>query len=310
MNSIVEDFKNVFKNRENTLMQMIVINISIFVLLNVLRIILAVFLSIDNVVVNQIELQLSMPANFEDFIFRPWSIITYAFMHDGFFHILFNMLALYWFGKLIQEYLGNKRVISLYVLGSLVGAVFFILIYNLLPFYSTRLDNVMVGSSAGIFAIMVAAATLLPNYTFFLFLFGPVKIKYIVAIYILLSFIGLDGNNAGGNLAHLGGAMIGYIFISQLHRGRDIGKWVTNITDGFVAIFKRKRKMKVTYSQKSKVTANTSSFKEKSNTAQSNSKISAPDQDEIDAILDKISASGYESLTKEEKQKLFNASQK
>jgi hypothetical protein len=165
------------------------------------------------------------------------------------------------------------------------------------------------GASAGVSAIIVGAAALLPNHSFVLLFIGPVKIKYIALFYVIFkSFAGLDGPNAGGELAHLGGAAIGYLYISQLRRGRDIGAWLTAIFDGLVKLFHRPR---IRVSHRREKTYSTSYTQSKSSyrqaTAPANSKIS---QDEIDAILDKISEKGYESLSKEEKQKLFNASKK
>ena len=158
----------------------------------------------------------------------------------------------------------------------------------------------MVGASAAVDAIVVAAATLLPDYTFFLLFFGPVRIKYIAAITVFLSFIGTVGGNAGGNIAHLGGAFIGFVYIKQLQAGINWGGWITVIIDWFKDLFKEKPKVKVSY-------RNAPSSAKKSATTKSADTVS---QSEIDAILDKISDGGYESLTKEEKEKLFNASKK
>ena len=154
----------------------------------------------------------------------------------------------------------------------------------------------MVGASGAIFAIMVGAATLLPDYTFFLFFLGPVRIKYIAAFYIIMSFIGTTGYNAGGNIAHLGGALIGFVYIKQLQAGVNWGGWITSFIDWVKNLFKPRAKVKVTYRK--------AEPKEKSSSPKKAS------QEEIDAILDKISDRGYESLSKDEKEKLFNASKK
>jgi hypothetical protein len=210
------------------------------------------------------------------------------------------MLNLYWFGQLIREYLGNKKLVSLYFLGGLAGGVLYLLFYNLIPFFEHRAAlAVMIGASASVLAIIVAAATLLPDYTFNLILIGPVRIKYIAAFLLVLSISGAVGDNAGGNIAHLGGAIIGFIFIKQLQRGTDLGKPVHAVGNFFSNLFSSRPKMNATF--------NNSASKTKTSTTTTNGR---PDQKEIDLILDKISASGYESLTKEEKQKLFRASQK
>ncbi|MDN5204082.1 rhomboid family intramembrane serine protease [Fulvivirgaceae bacterium BMA10] len=296
MSGILHELKMAFRKPDNSLYQLILINVIVFVVLGILSVISsfgqsAVFEFVHN--------QFSIPAKFNQFILRPWTIITYAFAHDlgGLLHILFNMLALYWFGRLIMDYLGSTKVINLYVLGALAGGAIFLLAYNLIPYYIERGGGVMVGASAAVFAIAVGAATLLPQHTFFLFFIGPVKIKYIVAIYVFMSFLGTVGLNAGGNLAHLGGALIGYIYIKQLQKGNDFGRFI-GVSIAFIkSFFVRQPNIKVSYrSNKTKSTKKAKSTSASSHTT----------QDEIDAILDKINESGYESLTKEEKQKLFN----
>ncbi len=301
MTGIFDDLKNAFRKPDNALLQLIIINVVVFLGLGVLYTTLSFFNAIGaaKIIYNQFLL----PADLGRLIFRPWAILTYAFNHAGFWHILGNMLFLYWFGLIIVEYLGSKRIVSLYVLGALAGGISFVILYNIIPYAGQPL----VGASGAVFAVVVGAATLTPNYTFHLLLIGPVKIKYIAAVYVVLSYISLSGSNVGGNLAHLAGALMGYTFIVQLKNGNDMGKWINDLLDGISGIFRRKPKMKVSYSKtRSKVTANTAYQKSNSK----NSGNSTPDQDEIDAILDKISESGYESLTKEEKQKLFQASKK
>ena len=166
--------------------------------------------------------QFTIPPKFAEFITRPWTIVTYAFAHDlrGILHILFNMLLLYWFGKLVVEFLGNDRFIALYFLGAIAGGVAYLLVYNLIPFYIDRSGTFpgMIGASAAVYAVVLGAATNMPNHTMFLIFFGPVRIKYIAAIGVVLSFLGSAGSNAGGNIAHLGGAFIGYIYILQMRK--------------------------------------------------------------------------------------------
>lgn len=300
--SIKDDFKNAFNRPNSAHTQLIIINVVIFLVLGVLWVIsrLFNFYELFSVVHNQF----SIPPNFSDFIFRPWTLITYAFAHDltSIWHILMNMLVFYWFAKLIIEYLGSDRVIILYVLGALAGSMFYLLIYNTIPYYINDRDFPgMVGASAAVYAVVVAAATLLPNYVFHLFLIGPVRIKYIAAFFIVLSFLGSVGNNAGGNIAHLGGALIGYLHVTNLQKGTDWGKWVISVMNFFKSFFVRSPNIKVTHRKSDN--RKSASF----GTSKRSSKPSTS-QEEIDAILDKISDKGYESLTTEEKQKLFNAS--
>ena len=201
-----EEFKNAFGKPNNGHIQLIIINVAVFVVLGILFVFSRIggFEEAFKIVHNQF----SIPPVFYDFLSRPWTIITYSFAHSlqDIFHILFNMLALYWFGKLFVEYLGSDKLIALYILGALAAASFYLLIYNTVPFFKAQSDFPgMVGASGAIYAIMVGAATLLPDYTFFLLFFGAVRIKYIAGVYILISFLGTTGSNAGGNLAHLMG---------------------------------------------------------------------------------------------------------
>ena len=302
---LVDEFRNAFSKPDNGLIQIILINLVVFVSLIVLRVILT--LSGVPEVYRSIVEWLMLPASFTEFLKKPWTIVTYFFLHERFFHFLFNMLFLYWFGKIIKEYLGGSKVVSLYVLGGLAGGVFYMLIYNFIPFLADRVDgSMMLGASAGVFAVVVGAATFMPNYSIFLMFIGPVRIKYIALFYIILAFAGTTGYNAGGELAHLGGAAIGYIYIKQLQNGTDLGKWIHSVINFFKSFFVHQPKVKVSYRSDPK-TKKRSSGK---TSGGSGSSFSETSQDEIDAILDKISQSGYESLTKDEKQKLFNASKK
>lgn len=298
---MLDEFRSAFHRYNNAPVQLIIINLTIYIFLGVLRVVLKVsgfeeaFITLHN--------QFSIPALFTEFLTRPWTMITYMFTHDlqGILHILFNMLVLYWFGRLFVEYLGSDKLIALYVLGGLAGAVTYLLAYNTIPYYVTQSQNYrieLVGASAAVDAIVVATAVLLPNYTFFLLFFGPVKIKYIAMITVVLSFFGTVGMNEGGNIAHLGGALLGFLYMKQLQAGSNWGMWVTVTLDWMKGLFSARPKVKVSYRKES--AASKSHPGEKGTYT----------QDEIDAILDKISAGGYESLTKEEKEKLFNASKK
>lgn len=295
---MLDDFKHAFNRYNNAPVQLIIINVVVFIVLGVLYVI-STMAGFENIF-DLIHKQFQIPPQFSEFVLRPWTLITYMFMHDltGILHILFNMLVLYWFGRLFVEYLGSDKLIALYVLGGLAGGVAYLLCYNTIPFLIARQPLGMVGASAAIDAIVVATATLLPNYTFYLLFFGPVRIKYIAAVTVFLSFLGTVGSNAGGNIAHLGGALIGFVYMKQLQSGYNWGMWVTATLDFIKGLFKPESAVKVSYRNESKVSAKKAAS-EKGYT-----------QDEIDAILDKISAAGYESLTKEEKQKLFNASKK
>ena len=287
-NFIIEDFKNAWSKDDNGLVKIILINVIVFVVLSILEVFIT--LSGGGTIFKTFVNKLMLPAAFTTFILQPWSLISYFFLHLSFGHILWNMLFLYWFGKIIHDNIGNNAVISLYVLGGIIGGLSYMALFNIIPFYGDRVsDSLMLGASAGVFSIVAGSATLLPNYTFYLLFLGPVRIKYIALFYILLSFLDVTGSNAGGEIAHLGGALIGYLFIRQLQNGVNMGEGIIKI----INIFNKKSSSKIK--------------KDPPVNEEVKSDIS---QDEIDKILDKISESGYSSLSKKEKEKLFNASKK
>jgi len=285
---IIDDFKSAWSKDDNGLVKIILINVIVFVSISILEVFIT--LSGGGVIFKTFINNLMLPASFTTFILQPWSLISYFFLHLSFGHILWNMLFLYWFGKIIHDNIGNNAVISLYVLGGIVGGLSYMALFNIIPFYGDRVsDSLMLGASAGVFSIVAGSATLLPNYTFYLLFLGPIRIKYIALFYILLSFLDVTGSNAGGEIAHLGGALIGYLFIRQLQNGINMGDGVIKIINLFNTkpYSKAEKKEQKREEQKSDIS-----------------------QDEIDKILDKISDSGYSSLSKKEKEKLFNASKK
>jgi membrane associated rhomboid family serine protease len=294
--SIFADIQSTFARRDNALNQLLVINVLAFALIVVLE--AALYLGSAGGAFEVIMRQLALPSDLPGLLRHPWTLLTYAFTHQKFFHILFNMLNLYWFGMLVREYLGDRRLVSLYILGALIGAVFFLLSYNLLPVLRPQLGVPMIGASGAVTAVIVAAATLLPDYTFSLFLIGPVRIKYIAAAVVLISIAGISGGNPGGQIAHLGGAALGFIYIRQLQRGRDLGRPVIATGEWISSVLHGRPRLRVTHrSPQTPAPAN------------KRGSLAKPAQEEIDLILDKIARSGYESLSKDEKQKLFKASQ-
>jgi membrane associated rhomboid family serine protease len=241
-----------------------------------------------------------MPASLSTLVKQPWSIFTYFFLHEGLFHILSNLLFLYYFGLLVHQYLGSRKLTNLYILGGVFGAGFYVLMYNIAPYFSGAVDtSFMLGASAGVFAVVVGAATLAPQTTFVLLLLGPVKIVYIAAFYVLLSFANSIGENAGGEIAHLGGAMLGFGYIFLLRKGWDLGIPIQKVGLFFENLGTR-RAPKVSYRR--------TSYTKPSSTNSANKETLS--QEEVDKILDKIADKGYEGLTKEEKRKLFEYSKK
>ena len=296
--SFWDNLKNPFNRRDNSLYKLMAINLIVFFVLLIARVLLT--LSGFGELYKEGLKWIMMPASVSTFATQPWSLFTYFFLHEGLFHILFNLLFLYYFGLLIHQYLGSRKLTNLYVLGGVFGAGFYVLMYNIAPYFSGAVDtSFMLGASAGVFAVVVGAATLAPQTTFVLFLLGPVKIVYIAAFYVILSFANSIGENAGGEIAHLGGAMIGFGYIYLLRKGWDLGIPIQKVGMFFENLGSR-RAPKVSYRRPSSSKSPTTNPVTKEMLS----------QEEVDKILDKIADKGYEGLTKEEKRKLFEYSKK
>jgi membrane associated rhomboid family serine protease len=292
--SLLKDIKAQFHLQDNALVKIILINVLVYVFDCIVWVVSKV--SAHDVWFYALQSFQGASSNLIEIAYKPWTVLTYAFSHDipSPLHIFFNMLGLYWFGGLISEYIGGRRLVSLYVIGALFGVALYVVCYNFVPFYANKPSSLLIGASGSVLATVVGAATLIPSYRFHLIFIGPVKIVYIAAFYVFLSFIGLVQGNAGGNLAHLGGAFAGFLFIMSLKRGIDLGKPINALVDFVGGLFSKKQNVRLSFSNKKNVEVGGNH---------------TPNQKEVDAILDKISRSGYESLTKEEKQKLFKASQ-
>jgi len=291
---IWDDIKKTFRNGSN-LTRLIYINIAVFILITIVAVI--GFL-LNNPEISEKALNLfSVPSSFKSLLVRPWTLITYMFVHKDIWHILFNMLWLYWFGRIFLEYLDQRKLVAVYILGGISGAFVYILSFNIFPaFTGVVAESVAIGASASVIAIVIAIAAYVPDYTVQLFLFGRIKIKYMaLAIFVLTSIMDFSVNS-GGKLAHIGGAFFGYFYTINLRHGRDIGKGLNKIIDFFVTILKPRKKLKVTH--------------KKAATEYEYNKTRTEHQARINSILDKISKGGYESLTKEEKETLFKESQK
>ncbi|MBC8174024.1 MAG: rhomboid family intramembrane serine protease [Chitinophagales bacterium] len=252
------------------------------------------------------------PLSTNDLVTKPWSIITYQFLHDPLriFHILFNMLYLYFFGRILVDFLNPRNVLPLYITGGIVGAFIFMLTYNLSPVFSGQ-DAVLVGASASILALVVAAATLVPDYTVFLILIGPLKLKYIVFFALLIDIISINGlSNAGGHLAHLGGALTGFLFVKSYRRGVQWFSFWFTLEDRIKNRFSRKpRIVFVNRTRDPQIR-----YQEIKNSPKETMYVNTDKRDKddkqkrTDEILDKIAKSGYESLSAKEKEFLFKIS--
>ena len=301
--NIWEDIKWQYRYGSD-LIKLILINVAVFLLVNLISLPFALFRSEAPI---DLVSWFSLYASGKNFLHHPWGILSYMFLHKDFFHILSNMLFLYWFGQIVQDMIGKPKILPIYLFGGIFGGLLYILAYNVFPLFSNAVaGSSALGASASVMAIVWAATTIAPNYELGLMFLGPVKIKWIALVYVLLDLIGIQNGNAGGHIAHLGGALFGFIYIKQLQSGNDLAKPFFAVTDFFTNLFKKKSKLKVEY-KKEKEYASTASNKQ--NTSHTTNKNEASKQEKLDAILDKINRSSYESLTKEEKEFLFKISQ-
>ncbi len=293
--SFVNEMRNNLR-QSNTLQKLLIANVAVFLLINIAKGVMGLFMmSMEKYV--DIAAWLAVPASVEVLITRPWTLITYMFLHEEFFHIFFNMLWLYWMGSIFQEYLGSKKLFSTYVLGGISGAILYILAFNVFPLFTNVLhSSFALGASASVLAITVAAATLLPEYPIQLFLIGRVPLKFIAIFTILLDVISVSGNNAGGHIAHLGGALFGFTYIKQLKKGNDLAAWFNRLMDKLANLFRSSPRSTMKVKYKRAVDDETFVQNKKAR------------QERVDEILDKISKSGYGSLTNEERDFLFKSS--
>lgn len=283
----------------NMLVKLILINLVVWGLLLILDVLFDLFNSNFS---SSVLPWLAVPASFDRLITRPWTLVTYMFLHFDFWHILFNMLWLYWFGRIFLEYLNQRQLLSTYIVGGLAGALLYILSFNVFPkFQDVYFDSMALGASASVMAVVVAISFYVPNYRIHLMFIGPVKIYYIAILSIFLDIIMIRSSNSGGHLAHLGGAMWGLYYIYMLKGGKDLSTIFNKIPTlqfpGF-GNTKRGATFKKVHTNPKPVSDEEFNYNK------------AQQQKRIDKILDKISKSGYDSLSKEEKELLFNTSKK
>ncbi len=234
-----------------------------------------------------------LSASWNDLIYKPWSILTYSFLHTGFFHLFWNMYLLFFASRLFLNLFPSKTFFNVYFLGVITGGIIFILSYTLFPVFEDT-SPMMIGASAGVMAVFIFMSTYSPD-TEVRLIFFNIKLRYIGIVFVLLDIVQIPYGNAGGHLAHLGGSILGFFYAQRLERGFDIGEPFGNLIYSIVNSFKKKTKLRTVYKNRSS---------QKSNKALSDQK---EIQKRIDEILDKISVSGYESLTQTEKDFLFKA---
>lgn len=263
----------------NPVLMYIGINALIFVVFSLLGVLLF-FAKMPGAVSAFINEYLAFPSAPSLWLSRCYTLLTYQFFHADFFHILFNLIWLYWMGQLFLDFLKPRQFHFVYIGGGIAGAICFALIYNLVPVFQPAANSsTLIGASAAVMAVFAAITTLMPNYNLRLLLIGDVKIKYLLLVYVILDIIAIPSSNAGGSISHLGGALFGFGYIKLLQNGTDLSSFL-----------QKKPKLKVVKNQSVKKSTTT------------------VNQKEIDLILDKISKTGYDKLSKEEKDTLFRAS--
>lgn len=273
-------------NTLNVIEQIIVINVLVFILSTAFTAFTG-----NSWLIQYLEL----PRDVYDLLYQPWSILTYGFVHYDFFHLLFNMLVLHYVSRIMFNLFHKRLILNMYLLGIIFGATSYVLIYNLFDDSYLKSVGVLVGASAGVRALLIFLCTYLPDNEVRVLSFN-VKLLYLALLMIGFDVLGLMGPNQGGNIAHLGGALLGYLYAVQFKKGKDLGAGFDQIVSGLIGIFKGKSPLKTVHRRSAKASVTKSAEFAEFNK-----------QKQVDLILDKISKSGYDSLTKEEKEFLFRA---
>ena len=293
-NSIVDEIKFNF-NKGDQVLRLIIINVGLFVIIGLLGLIDSLF-KLDGIL--SFKHYFSLPSSPGWYLRKPWTIVTYMFIHHDFFHLLGNMIMLYFGGRIFADFLGHRRVLPLYLAGGIIGALLYMLLFNTIPLFADAGFNAqLMGSSAAVLAIFFAAATYLPDYEVGLILIGSVRLKYIALVIFLIDLLSIDQSNPGGHMAHIGGALVGIAFAKGLRKGYDFTRSFNKFISKIEALLSR-----------NKTSANRVVFRQNPRSSSQANPKSTSKQEIIDAILDKISKSGYDSLTKEEKETIFKLS--
>lgn len=301
--NILKEIKISYKE-EPIHIKLIYINLVVFLLVNIVIVFLFLFFRNSQYYISIFEGNilswLMVPASLKQLLIKPWTIITYMFLHINFLHILFNMLWLYMFGRIFLTFFNEKQLLGTYLMGGLFGAFLFIIAYNILPGLSFMTENSqMLGASAAIMAVAMSVSFYAPDYSVYLLLIGPVKLKYIALFFIVTDILQIASYNAGGHIAHLGGVIYAFYYVIQIKKRKDLSYKVGDFVLSIKNPFTRRKSLKISYKK---------SVREMDDFEYNEYK--AATQEEIDRILDKISKTGYESLTKKEKEILFRHSKK
>ena len=295
--ALFDQLKYQFRNG-GVYVKIIYINISVYLLFLILASVFTLMKwNLSNF--NNIDDYFSFNSSFLIFLKRPWTIITYMFLHGSFWHLFNNMLIYFFTAKMYEDLMGKNSAISTYIIGGICGAILYLITHNLFPLFRDMGDIPMLGASAAVMAVFVGLATYTPNFEVMLFGILRVKMKYLAMIWVAFDIVGLSNSDGIAHFAHLGGALWGYLYVSNFKKGKDIAYWFDNFVKT-LGSFAKKRKIKIVYKKKENPKTKTQNTSKKS--------VSKNRQEKVDEILDKIKLSGYESLTKEEKDYLFDAS--
>lgn len=276
--------------KNSTLVNLIYINIGVFLAAKLIGIVCTLF----NLNSFSALSYLHLTAQINLLLKQPWSMLTYMFLHTDFFHLFFNMICLYGFGKLFLNYFSQKQLVGLYLLGGLGAGICFIAAYNIFPYFENAVNkSFLLGASGSIMAIILAIALYIPNFEIQLLFIGKIKLKWIAMAMILISVFNTTSSNAGGEFAHIGGALIGIIYMYLYKKGKDIVSPINKLIDKITTLCKPKPKIKFSKQPKSDAFYN----QQRKN-----------DQQTLDTILDKVKKSGYSSLSDKEKKQLFDTS--
>ena len=286
------------------LMKLIFINIGVFVLLHLVVLVVMLFNHPGEELLQWVEL----PSDLWQLLKRTWTLVTYMFAHYGLLHILFNMLWLYWLGRIFMEFFSAKQLTGLYLLGGWGGALLYLLATNLLPYFTSNSGVFyLLGASASVVAIVVATAVYAPDYKIGLLFFGEVSIKWIAIVTVLISLMSMEGGNIGGNIAHLGGAAVGAWFALRIKQGCDITRPLNAAIDSVVGLFNGRSWRLPEFKRPSR---SVNQQHEAAQSSRPNSPADTVSEQELDIILGKIKVAGYDALSDEEKDKLFKASRR
>ena len=301
--AFIDDIKRTY-NQGSMLMRLILINIGVFVLLHVVVLCALLF----NVPADDVLQWIEMPSNLGLLLRRPWTLVTYMFAHYGLLHILFNMLWLYWLGRIFMEYFSPKQLTGVYLLGGWGGATLFLLAYNLLPHLAAD-HYFLIGASASVIAIVVATAVYAPDYKIGLLFLGEVSLKWVAIVTVGIDLLSMEGGNLGTSIAHIGGAIVGALYALSIKRGRDITQPLNSAIDFVVGLFNG-RSLNAP-DMKFKRAKKASKGQNKDNRQPAGARpADTVSEEELDIILGKIKAAGYDALTDDEKDKLFKASRR